>query len=143
MKVWHVRGDPDPRCAWKEVPGWHGLAMRVQHIRFLIGRIDWLMQISRLLEVEFSRHTFSGRNLPLHAPCTKFMCSSSSWSWPAVDSIHNHAENVADISMVSCGIAESLEGDLVSNACLFSMKESEKIKWQEAFMIRFVDVVSS
>ena len=70
------------------------------------------------------------------------MCSSFSWSRPTVDSVHDHSKNIANVCVLGGRTTESLKGDLVSNAYLLGMEKSEKVKWQEALMSCFIDVVS-
>ena len=86
------------------------------------------MQIASPEKLDFLGDALPGGDLPLNAPGSKLMVRLSSWCRPAVDPVLDHAEDITNVCMVFSYIAQSLEGDLVSDASFASMEKAKKVQ---------------
>ena len=143
VKVGHVSRYPNPRPAREEVPCRHAFALCVHHVGFPSSRIERRVHVARLYAVDALGHALSRGKLSLNAPGSDLMSCSFSWRWPTIDPMSDHSEDIANVRMIFGRIAQSLECDLVSDASLAGVKETDKVQMQVAIMCILVEVVSS
>ena len=86
------------------------------------------MQVASSEKLDLFGNALPGGDLPLNAPCSKIMVGLFAWGWPTVYPMLDHAKDIANVCMVLGDVAQSLEGDLVSDASFACVEEAKEVQ---------------